>query len=141
MSPWSITLHLLSPHPTRAPGSASSLLKRGLSRGAHHCPGGEDLHYAGLGALAAGLIVLHHEVAGQLPGDVGEAAGGRWVRANCGGQRWSSAVARDGEKGISRSWDCSPLSPTSGEDVEGKKTRSLFFIFDSFSFGFTLSWQ
>lgn len=64
---------------------------------AHHCPGGEDLHDCWLGALAAGLIVLHHEAAGQLAGRVGEAAGGWWVGANCEGQRWLLSVARSGE--------------------------------------------
>lgn len=79
--------HLVPLVPLSHPSASIPCLpKRGLSRGAHHCPGGEDLHHTGLGALAAGLIVLHHEVAGQLPGDVGEAAGGRWVRANCGGR-------------------------------------------------------
>ena len=66
---------------------------------AQHCPGGEDLHDGWLGAQAVGLVVLHHEAAGQLPGGVGEAAGGRRVGANCEGQRWSSAVARGGEQG------------------------------------------
>lgn len=77
---------------------------------APHRPGGEDLHDAWLGALAAGLVVFHHEAAGQLPGGVGEAAGGRWVRANCEEQRWSSAVVRDGEQGR----EMGPQTPGTG---------------------------
>lgn len=52
-------------------------------------PWRRDLHDSRLGALAVGFIVIRHEAAGQLPGGVGEAAGGRWVGANCEGQRQS----------------------------------------------------
>lgn len=44
---------------------------------------GWPLHDAGLGALAAGLIIVVHEFAWDLPGDEGEAAGGRGVGTNC----------------------------------------------------------
>lgn len=48
-----------------------------------------DLHDGRLGALAVGLVVIPDEAAGQLPGGVGEAAGGRGVRANWERQRQS----------------------------------------------------
>ena len=44
---------------------------------------GWPLHDAGLGALAAGLIIVVHEFARDLPGDEGEAAVGRGVGTNC----------------------------------------------------------
>lgn len=52
-------------------------------------PQRRDLHDSRLGALAVGFIVILHKAAGQLPGGVGEAAGGWWVGANCEGQRQS----------------------------------------------------
>lgn len=44
---------------------------------------GWPLHDSGLGALAAGLVIVIHEFARDLPGDEGEAAGGRGVGTNC----------------------------------------------------------
>lgn len=130
MSPWcaeTMEHHLapLSPPSLLSPGQPScpvsqkgvfpSLDPQPKGR-THHRPGGEDLHDGWLGAQAVGLIVLHHEAAGQLPGRVGEAAGGRWVRANCEGQRRLSGGARAGEQvqgarttdpwvwGVGRTW-------------------------------------
>ena len=40
------------------------------------------LHDTGLGALAAGLIIVHHKFSRNLPGYIGEAAGGRSVSTN-----------------------------------------------------------
>lgn len=42
------------------------------------------LHDTWLGALAAGLKIVRYEFALNLPGHVGEAAGRRGVRTNCG---------------------------------------------------------
>lgn len=47
---------------------------------------------AGLGALAAGLIIVVHEFARDLPGDEGEAAGGRGVGTKGG----RAGVGREG---------------------------------------------
>lgn len=52
-------------------------------------PQRRDLHDSRLGALAVGFIIILHIAAGQLLGDIGKAAGGWWVRANCEGQRQS----------------------------------------------------
>lgn len=50
--------------------------------------GQEDWHShdTGLGALAAGLIVVGYVFVWNLPGGIGEAAGGRCVSTNCGGR-------------------------------------------------------
>lgn len=50
--------------------------------------GQEDwhLHNTGLGALAAGLKAVDYELAWNLLGDVGEAAGYWGVSTNCGGR-------------------------------------------------------
>ena len=47
---------------------------------------GWPLHDSGLGALAAGLVIVIHEFARDLPGDEGEAAVGRGVGTSC--ERW-----------------------------------------------------
>lgn len=80
-----LVLHV---HPSRP----SLSLGKGLSlpgSSAQNQPWRRDLHDSRLGALAVGLVVILDKAAGQLPGDVGEAAGGWWVGANCEGQRQS----------------------------------------------------
>lgn len=61
-------------------GGVSGQTPRLLPQGGQE---GWPLHDAGLGALAAGLIIVVHEFAWDLPGDEGEAAGGRGVGTNC----------------------------------------------------------
>lgn len=100
-------------HPHASLGSTSFLspLKMSLS----HCrskmwrnphpkgrtpnPGGEHLHDTWLGAQAVGLVVVGHKVTGQLPLDVGETAGGWWVRANCEGKDSCEQLQVTGEQG------------------------------------------
>lgn len=55
--------------------------------------GQEDWHYLHnpwLGALAAGLKVVGYELAWNLLGDIGEAAGSWGVSTNCGGRERTS---------------------------------------------------
>lgn len=70
-------------------------------------PWRRDLHDSRLGALAVGFIVILHKAARQLPGDVGEAAGGWWVRGNCEGKTVMSSGKGWGTgwgAGITRPW-------------------------------------
>lgn len=71
------------PPPPVSRGGASGQTPRLLPQGGQE---GWPLHDAGLGALAAGLIIVVHEFARDLPGDEGEAAGGRGIGTNC--ERW-----------------------------------------------------